>query len=417
MSNFCSGHVMRRDLVISRLGRQGDGIADTDAGPVYLPFTLPGERVVAEIEENRGRVLEILASAPDRIAPICRHFSVCGGCALQHLEWDRTLEWKRQCVADALRMEGIDATIEPVRAFGPHSRRRAAFSAQKASGLLSFGYRRAQSHDIVDLAECPVMLPKFEAALMGLRDFLQQCLPEGEARIVVTLCDNGLDVLIEKTVGKLRVFTAGLAKIAQALGIVRLAIGGELLLSLASPQVTFAGVRVDLPPGGFLQASSEAEAAMAQIALDAIGKARKTADLFCGLGAFTFALARKAAVTAVETDRTLLAALEAAARHAQGIKPVKTLARDLMREPLSPTELNAFDAVLFDPPRAGALAQAKALAKSRVPTVIAVSCNPASFAKDARALLDGGLKLVRVVPIDQFVYSAHVELVAVFSRA
>ncbi len=416
MSNFCSGRVMRRDLVISRLGWHGDGIADTDAGPVYLPFALPGERVAAEIEGNRSRVLEILAAAPDRIAPICSHFGVCGGCALQHLKWDRTLEWKRQCVVDALRMEGIEAAIEPVRAFGPHSRRRAAFSAQKASGVLRLGYRRALSHDIVDLAECPVLLPKFEAAIMGLRDFLQQCLPEGEARIVVTFCDNGLDVLIEKTASRLRVFTPKLAKIAQALGIVRLAIGGELLLSLATPQVTLAGVRVDLSPGGFLQASSEAEAAMAQIALDAIGKARKTADLFCGLGAFTFALARKAAVTGVETDRALLAALEAAARHAQGIKPIKTLARDLMREPLSPTELNAFDAVLFDPPRAGALAQAKALAKSRVPTVIAVSCNPASFAKDARALLDGGLKLVRVVPIDQFVYSAHVELIAVFNR-
>ncbi|WP_088346099.1 MULTISPECIES: class I SAM-dependent RNA methyltransferase [Rhodomicrobium] len=407
---------MRRDLTIARLGHQGDGIADTESGPVYVPFTLPGERIAAEIDGNRGRLLEILQASPERIAPVCRHFGLCGGCALQHLEWRHYLDWKRQRVTEALRLEGIAFEPEPVRAFGPHTRRRATFTAIKSGGALALGYRRAQSHELVDIAECPILLPRLETALPGLRDFLRQLLPEGEARIVVTACDNGLDLLIEKTETKLRAFTPALGKAAEALGIARLVAGKDLLLRLATPQISFAGIPVELPPGAFLQASREAEAAMAEIAVGSIGKAKKVADLFCGLGAFTFALARKAAVTAVEHDRTMLAALDAATRRAQGIKPVKTLARDLMREPLSPPELNAFDAVLFDPPRAGALAQATALAKSRVPAVIAVSCNPASFAADARALIGGGFKLKRLVPIDQFVYSAHVELVAVFGR-
>jgi 23S rRNA (uracil1939-C5)-methyltransferase len=211
--------------------------------------------------------------------------------------------------------------------------------------------------------------------------------------------------------------TPAIAHAAEALGIVRITLGDDPVLTTATPKITCASVPLDLPPRAFLQASAEAEAAMAAIAVDAIGKARKVADLFCGVGAFSFALARQAAVTAVEIDRRLIAALELAARHVQGLKPIRTLVRDLMREPLSPLELKDFDAVLFDPPRAGAIAQAKTLAKAEVPVVIAVSCNPASFAKDARALIDGGYTLGRVVPIDQFAYSPHVELVAVFERA
>jgi 23S rRNA (uracil1939-C5)-methyltransferase len=262
-----------------------------------------------------------------------------------------------------------------------------------------------------------VLLPRIEASLPGLRRLLDDLLPAGEARILVTVCDNGLDLNIETAANPLRPLTPAVARAAEALGIVRITLGDDPLLTTATPKVTCGGVPVDLPPSAFLQASAEAEAAMAAIAVDAIGKARKVADLFCGVGAFSFALARKAAVTAAEIDRRLIAALERAARHAQGLKPIRTLVRDLMREPLSPPELRDFDAVLFDPPRAGAIAQGRALAKSEVAVVIAVSCNPASFAKDARALIDGGYTLGRVVPVDQFTYSPHVELVAVFERA
>jgi 23S rRNA (uracil1939-C5)-methyltransferase len=286
----------------------------------------------------------------------------------------------------------------------------------KGSPLL-LGFRKAQSHDLINIGECPVLLPRIEASLPGLRRLLDDLLPAGEARILVTVCDNGLDLNIETAANPLRPLTPAVARAAEALGIVRITLGDDPLLTTATPKVTCGGVPVDLPPSAFLQASAEAEAAMAAIAVDAIGKARKVADLFCGVGAFSFALARKAAVTAAEIDRRLIAALERAARHAQGLKPIRTLVRDLMREPLSPPELRDFDAVLFDPPRAGAIAQGRALAKSEVAVVIAVSCNPASFAKDARALIDGGYTLGRVVPVDQFTYSPHVELVAIFRRA
>ena len=408
---------MRRELAITRLGSQGDGVAETEAGPVYVPFALPGEVVIAEIDGDRGRIIESLQRAPDRTAPACRHFGVCGGCALQHLEWNRYLDWKTRRVAEALAREGVDAPIEPIRAFGPRSRRRAAFTALKSRGAVILGFRRAQSHEVIDLAECPVLLPKLDAVISGLREVLGRLLPNGEAQILVTSCGNGLDVDISGAEGRLFALTLALARDVQALGIIRITNEKELIFSIAAPKLSFAGIELDLPAGAFLQASAEAEAAMADIALAAIGKARKVADLFCGLGAFTFALARKAAVTAVEIDRVLLAALDAGARRAQGLKPIKTLARDLMREPLTPNELKPFNAVLFDPPRAGALAQAKALAKSAVPKIVAVSCNPASFARDARALIDGGYRLERVVPIDQFVWSAHVELVAVFTRS
>ncbi|MGB0085864.1 MAG: hypothetical protein WBP94_10890, partial [Rhodomicrobiaceae bacterium] len=312
---------------------------------------------------------------------------------------------------------GVDAPIEPIRAFGPRSRRRAAFTALKSRGAVILGFRRAQSHEVIDLAECPVLLPKLDTVISGLREVLGRLLPNGEAQILVTSCGNGLDVDISGAEGRLFALTLALARDVQALGIIRITNEKELIFSIAAPKLSFAGIELDLPAGAFLQASAEAEAAMADIALAAIGKARKVADLFCGLGAFTFALARKAAVTAVEIDRVLLAALDAGARRAQGLKPIKTLARDLMREPLTPNELKPFNAVLFDPPRAGALAQAKALAKSTISKIVAVSCNPASFARDARALIDGGYRLERVVPIDQFVWSAHVELVAVFTRS
>jgi 23S rRNA (uracil1939-C5)-methyltransferase len=407
---------MRVELTISRLGAQGDGIAEAGEGPVYVPFTLPGERIIADVEKGRGTLFDLPFRSPLRAEPICRHFGVCGGCALQHFEWNAYLEWKRQRVVDALRMEGIDALVEPVRAFGPHTRRRAAFAAMKSAGGLTFGYRRAQSHDIVDLRECPLLLPRFEAALPGLRGVVDTLLKPGEARVTVTACDNGFDVGIEAVGGNLRPFSSAHGKATEAVGIIRLTVGGDPLFSIAAPLVSLAGVAIEPPPGAFLQASGEAETAMTGIAMEALGKARKVADLFCGLGTFSFAIARRASVTAVENDRALLLALDAASRRARGIKPIKTLARDLMREPLSVAELNAFDAVLFDPPRAGALAQAGALAKSRVPKIIAMSCNPASFARDARVLIDGGYRLERLVPIDQFVFSAHVELVAVLTR-
>jgi 23S rRNA (uracil1939-C5)-methyltransferase len=407
---------MRVETEVARLGAQGDGIAEIAGEPVYIPFTLPGERVAAEIDGTRGRLLEVLEASPDRIEPICRHFGVCGGCALQHLKFERYLEWKRDRVVEALAQQRIVAEVEPVLAIPPHTRRRATFAAVRAGRDLLFGFRRALSHEVIDIAESPILAPRLEAALPALRTICAALLSAGEARVIVTACENGLDVLIEPD-GKQRASLApNLATVAQQAGILRLAWRKDILFSTGPVRVQLSGVQVDLPPAAFLQAAADAEQAMAALVCEGAGKGKKVADLFSGLGTFSFAMARKAAVLAVESDPALLAALTAAARRAPGLKPINTLRRDLMREPLSWQELNAFDAVIFDPPRAGALAQAQALAKSKVPRVVAVSCNPATFARDARALIDGGYRLIRVVPVDQFVFSPHVELVAWFVR-
>lgn len=414
------------ELTISRLGSQGDGIAETASGPVYVPFALPGERVEAAIAENgrTARLVRVLTPAANRVEPVCRHFGECGGCALQHMELRAYHKWKRQRVADALAAERVTAEEEPLHTFPLGTRRRATLTASKADGALQLGFRRASSHDIVPLAECPVLAPRLVATLPGLRELLARLLPAGETRVSLTAADNGLDVALEpaSSRAKFAKFTPAIGKDAETLGIARITAksagaGDGLIFSVAQPQVTLAGVSVDLPPGAFLQAAAEAENTITALAVEAIGKARAVADLFCGLGTFSFALARRASVTAVENDRASLAALEAAARRAQGLKPIKTLRRDLMREPLSPVELAAFGAVLFDPPRAGALAQAKMLARSKVPVVVAVSCNPTTFARDARVLIDGGYTLRRVMPVDQFVFSPHVEVAAVFTRA
>jgi len=407
---------MRLEADIARLGAQGDGIAETAAGPIYIPFTLPGERVSATLAGSRGVLQELLLASPDRIAPICVHFGACGGCALQHLEWSRYLEWKRRRIVDALSAERIVAEVEPVRAVGPHSRRRVAFTAMKAQQDVVLGFHRAFSHALVDVRECPILVPRLEAALPALRELCAALLPPGEARVLVTACDAVLDVLIEPEGRQRPALSPALAAMAQKAGIVRIVWRSDIFLSTAPAQITLSGVVVDLPPGAFLQAVPKAEEIMARLVCEGAGKARRIADLFSGLGTFTFALGRLGAVTSAEADPALLAAMALAARRASGLKPITALRRDLMREPLSPVELNAFDAVVFDPPRAGAFAQAQALAKSKVGHVVAVSCNPATFARDARALADGGYALKRVVAVDQFVFSPHIELVASFTR-
>lgn len=408
---------MRLEVDIARLGAQGDGIAETADGAIYVPFTLAGERVLADIAGSRGAPVEILQASPDRVPPVCVHFGVCGGCALQHFHWDQYLEWKRGRVVEALAAQRIEADVSPARAFPMSSRRRAAFTAMKTGRTLILGFRRALSHDIIDIVQCPILTPSLEASLPALRTLCAALLPQGEARILATACDNGLDLLIEPEGKQRPAITPALAILAQEAGIVRLAWRSDILFSAAPARVMLAGVSVEPPPGAFLQAVPEAEAVMAALIGEAVGNSKTVADLFAGLGTFTLALARRAKVTPVETDPVMLAALAAAARRASGLKPVTALRRDLFREPLAPAELNAFDAVVFDPPRAGAIAQAQTLAKSKVKRVVAVSCNPASFARDARALIDGGYRLDRVTPIDQFVFSPHVELVASFTRA
>ena len=409
---------MELEIEIERLGAKGDGVAAGPEGPIFVPFTLPGERVRIAIRpgNDRAGLIELLEASPDRIAPICPHFGVCGGCALQHLESHAYLHWKRAQVVAALKSRGLEAEVEPVRSVPLGSRRRAALVLGRGKAGLALGYRRARSHDLIDVAVCPVLslriverLPKLKEALAPLLGRMR------EAKVSVTDTENGLDIVVEGIKPAPATLGAFAGK-AASLGVARLTADGESMAPGGPPEVDLSGARVRLPPGAFLQASGAAEAVLAGLVREGVGGAKRLADLFAGLGTFTFALARDAAVDAFEADEAALHALEDAARKTPKLKPVRGLARDLFRAPLSPKELQAYDAVVLDPPRAGASAQAQELAKSSVPKLVAVSCNPGTLARDLRLLVDGGYRIARIVPVDQFLFSPHIEIVAHLDR-
>ncbi len=407
-----------RDLDIARLGAQGDGIADTTSGAVFVPYVLPGEYVRTDVSGERGRLLDVLRPSAQRIQPVCPHFSHCGGCALQHMERNAYLAWKRQLVVDAFAARGIDAPVAPVAGEGLGARRRATFAARRTGRGAILGFHEARGNEIVDLQVCPVTAPEIVQALPGLRTLIEPLLTRrGEARLVVTLATNGIDLAIEGVRSDLPAdVRERLAREASALKLARVSIGADTLYQVAEPVIRLGTAAVVPPPGAFLQAAIGAEAEMVRLVTSAMPKAKRIADLFCGLGTFTFPLAASTQVLAVDGDRQAIAALEAAVKRSPGLKPIRSKVRDLFREPLSVKELEPFNAVVFDPPRAGAAAQAAMLAKSKVAVIAGVSCNPATLARDARTLIDGGYRLDAITPIDQFLFSAHIEVVAIFRR-
>jgi 23S rRNA (uracil1939-C5)-methyltransferase len=407
------------EVEIARLGSGGDGVAERPGGrPIYVPFTLPGERAVIAIEpgEDHGALLDVLAPSPERVAPVCPYFGTCGGCALQHMEEHAYLAWKREQVAAALKVRGLVAEVETVRSVPLGGRRRATLALSRGDDGAVLGYRRARSHDLIDVASCPVLAPAISNRLTKLKQALGPLLGgKREARVSVTETLSGLDVLVEG----IRPGPAAMGAFAGqagALGVARLTAGKENIALDGVPEVDLSGVAVKLPPGAFLQASRAAEGELVGLVRKGVSGAKHVADLFAGLGTFTLALAWSASVDAYEADEAALAALAEAARNAPKLKPVRTFVRDLFRSPLSARELQAFDAVVFDPPRAGASAQAAQLAKSPVPMLIAVSCNPGTLARDLRILVDGGYRITRVVPVDQFLFSPHIEVVAHLER-
>lgn len=406
-------------LEIARLGAQADGIADTPAGPVYIPYALPGEQVQADVRGERGRLVAVVQPSPERVAPVCRHYTHCGGCALQHLERTAYLAWKRDLVTAAFAARGIDAPVAHVVSVGLGARRRATFSARRTGRGIVLGFYEAKGTDIVDLHECPVTASAIVKALPALRRLAEPVATRRlPVRLAVTLASNGLDVAIEDVPAALAPeVREWIAREAAAARLARVTIAGDTLYQSTIPAIRFGPASVVLPPRAFLQAAPVAEAEMVRLVTTALASAKRVADLFCGLGTFTFPLAKGASVLAVDGDRQAVGALANAARRTPGLKPIETKVRDLFREPLAGRELGGFDAVVFDPPRAGAAAQAVALAQSPVRTIAAVSCNPATLARDARILIDGGYALERVTPIDQFLFSPHVETVAVFRRS
>ncbi len=411
---------MELEVRIERLGAKGEGVAEGPDGPLFVPFTLPGElvRVAVEPGNDHAGLIEILAASPDRIEPVCPHFGSCGGCALQHLEGGAYLRWKREQLIAALKSRGLDAEVEPMRPVPLGSRRRAGLALGRGKAGLALGYRRARSHALIDIAVCPVLSPRIAASLPKLKEALAPLLGgkrEAKVGVTETGSGSGLDIVVEGIEPKPASLGAFAGK-AASLGVARLTANGESIAPGGPPEIDLSGARVRLPAGAFLQASGAAEAVLVELVCQGVSGAKRVADLFAGLGTFTFALARDAAVDAFEEDEAALHALAEAARKTPKLKPVRTFARDLFRAPLSPKELQVYDAVVFDPPRAGAAAQAEALAKSSVKKLVAVSCNPGTLARDLRLLVDGGYRITRIVPVDQFLFSPHIEIVAHLER-
>ena len=413
---------MTERLTIEALGHRGDGVVGTADGPVYVPFTLPGETVEVDAwpsHPDRRHLLRVDAASADRVAPICPHFGACGGCALQHWRTEPYRAWKRSLVATALAQIGLPGEVgELIDAHG-RGRRRATLHARRGThDVLQVGFAAPRAHHIVAIDHCPILAPELDGAIKACWAVAEALEPAGKPLdIQVTATDNGLDIDVRGSGALAPARISALARIADVHRLARVTRHGELIALRAAPTVTMGRAKLTLPPGAFLQATAEGEAALAGQVLAHAGTAKTIADLFAGVGPFALRLAERARVMAADSDEPAVAALKSAAAATSGLKPVETVRRDLFRRPFVAPELTPFDAVVFDPPRQGAEAQARQLAASAVPVVVAVSCNQSTFARDAKILADGGYRLGAVTPIDQFRYSAHVEIVARFTRA
>jgi 23S rRNA (uracil1939-C5)-methyltransferase len=404
-------------LTIARLGRRGDGVADTPDGPIFVPFALPGETVEVEAwpgHPDRRLPIKIEGASPERIAPVCPHFGTCGGCALQHWTAARYRGWKRGLVLAALSQAGLDPPVDDLIDAHGDGRRRVVLHARRGQrDVLKVGFAAPRAHRIIAIDRCPILAPALDGALAvawAIAETIETV--RKPLDIQVTGTESGLDIDLRGSGPLTAAATTALARVAGQHKVARLTRHGELVVQRAAPAVTMGRARVALPPGAFLQATAAGEAALAALVLKHCGVAGRIADLFAGVGPFALRLAERARITAADNDKEAITALKRAAETTPGLKPIAAETRDLYRRPLAANELKSFDCVVFDPPRQGAEAQARALATSAVPVVVAVSCNPATFARDARILVDGGYLLERVTPIDQFLYSSHVEIVA-----
>ena len=413
-------------LDIREIGVRGDGVADLEGQRYFVPFSLPGETVEAEPRDKRGEgiaaeLLEVLAPSRHREAAPCAHFKVCGGCALQHWRRDAYTAWKVELIVRALAQRGVDAPrFEPPLVGAPGERRRADFVLRRQGRRVLAGFHERANPQIVDVGTCVVARPGLNALLGFLRASLASVLPDGGAAdAMVNETAGGLDLLIRphRRLDLSLERREALVALAEGADLARLSWGdrasAEPVVVRRQPFLAFGEARVEPPPGAFLQATLRAEQAMRAMVAAWTGDAPRLADLFAGLGALSLGRAGKLAL--FESDRQAIASVEAAARRLGGKVTVER--RDLFRNPLTAAELDAFDAVVLDPPRAGAAAQSGELARAKAPRVVYGSCDPGSFARDARTLQDGGYRLEKLLPIDQFLWSPHVELIALFARA
>jgi len=407
------------------LGHAGDGLVRVDGQTLYVPWTVTGDLIRVNADgEARGQLLEVLSASPHRTEPVCRHFGDCGGCVAQHFDAPTYQDWRRAQVLGALQAHGFEAPpLEEMLEIPAGTRRRATLAWRRDQGRVALGFRARGTHRIVDMAMCPALHPSIVAILGDLRRLAARL--EVAGRLEVTACDNGLDVTVEQKnepTLKMRDAIAAFSVAAKAARVSwRAGQGGvpDLVIQHRAPAVTIAGLPMALPPTAFLQPSVAGETALQRLVSEMLDGARRVADLFSGCGTLALLIAQDGHVAAFDSDAEAIGALRAAAgaASAKGRSiAVHAEVRDLYRRPLDGPELKRLDAVVFDPPRAGASAQAAALARSNVSKVVAVSCNPKTFARDARLLVEGGYEMRRIVLIDQFVWSPHIELAALFER-
>jgi len=409
-------------LTIDHVGHLGDGVALVEGHSLFVPYTLGGETVEVTSapghHPDRRQLLRIERASPERVEPLCQHFGICGGCAIQHWETSHYRAWKRDLVTATLAQAKIECEVSPLLDAHGDGRRRITLHGRRGThDVLKVGFAAAHSHDVVPVDRCPILDPDLGGALDAAWALAEPLIGIGKPLdIQITATLGGLDVDIRGSGPLPAAAIAALSRLAEKHRLARLTRHGELVLMRNAPVVAIGKAQVTLPPGAFLQATAAGEEALAALVLKHSARAKRIADLFCGVGPFALRLAEKSRITAFDSDAGAIAALEKAAAATPGLKPVKAEARDLFRRPLVAEELREFDAVVFDPPRQGAQAQAERLAASQVPVVIAVSCNVATFARDARILIDGGYEIQGVTPIDQFRHTPHVELVARFTR-
>jgi 23S rRNA (uracil1939-C5)-methyltransferase len=405
-------------LTIDRLGHLGDGVAQGPDGAVFVAQTLPGEVVEGDLTGDHLINTRIVTPSPDRVRPPCPHARTCGGCLMQHASDPFVADWKLGIVKGALAGHGIDAPFRPIQTSPPQSRRRATLTARrtKSGGLIGFHARASDL--LVAIPNCRLLHPDIMVTLPALEALVKLGgSRSADVTLMVTRSLGGPDVVVTGGKPADAALRLDLARLTESHGIARLTWNDEVIALRTAPIQRFGRALVIPPPGVFLQATEHAQAALLAAVTEAVGPAARIADLFAGVGTFALPLSENAEVHAVEGDAAMTAALEKAWRQAEGLKRLTVEARDLFRRPLDADEMKDFDAVVIDPPRAGAEAQTAALAGSGVPLIAAVSCNPVTFARDAKVLLAAGYTLDWVQVVDQFRWSAHVELAARFSRA
>lgn len=395
--------------VIERLGHRGEGVA---AG-LFVARALPGEVVEGVVENGRIAQPRIVTPSADRIAAPCRHYKACGGCALQHASDDFVARWKEQIVARALEAQGLTAPFRPMHTSPANTRRRATLSGRRLKSGALVGFHARASDTVTAVPDCRLLHPALLATLTALEEVtLAGASRKGELALTVTVLDGGVDLSVKGGKPLDTALRVAMPQIAARHALARLTWEGETLYQAQPPRLTFGRATVSPPPGAFLQATADGEAALVAAILEAVGDARHIADLFAGCGTFALPIAERAEVHAVEGEAAMLDALDTGWRASAGLKRVTTEARDLFRRPLLPDELARFDALVIDPPRAGAEAQFEQIARAGVPVIAAVSCNPVTFARDAKQLVQAGYRFDWVQVIDQFRWSPHVELAA-----